>query len=246
MMANLAKRKILGFSQLEEGWCFAEGISFSKEILHKALDLYQVSQISNFTSTDAFPGLCGEITLALYHGEHYYEFTIESDFSVTFIHEIGEETCEYTDQLSISEAKKKILKLGVASWSSSELYTQPSTIGTDTKSKVTPSKNKKFSDGKLSIISKDCVISSGKSICEHIRTYYQSFDPPMYWEFDEKILPTDCSIEQKTSRSGDVCHHNVLNLSHTESRNLSNYCKIEEVQFCNIDNTSQSFITTVI
>jgi hypothetical protein len=178
MMANLAKRKILGFSQLEEGWCFDEGISFSKEILHKALDLYQVSQISNFTSTDAFPGLCGEITLALYHGEHYYEFTMESDFSVTFIHEIGEETGEYTDQLSISEAKKKILKLGVASWSSSELYTQLSTIGTETKSKVTPSKNLVMANSPLLV----------KIVLSHLEKVYVSISEPI-----TKVLTPQCT-----------------------------------------------------
>jgi hypothetical protein len=177
-VANLVKQKILDFSQLEEGWCFDEGISFSKEILHKALELYQVSQISNFTSTDAFPGLCGEITLALYRGEHYYEFTIEPDFSVTFIHEIGEETCEYTDQLSISEAKKKILKLGVASWSSSELYIRSSMIGTDTKSKVTPSKNLVMENSPLLV----------KTVLSHLEKVYVSISEPI-----TKVLIHQCT-----------------------------------------------------
>ena len=64
----------------------------------------------------------------------------------------------------------------------------------------------------------------------------------MYWEFDEKLLPTNCGIEQKTSKSGDICHHNILNLSHKEPRNISKHCNIEDVQFCNVDNTHQSLL----
>jgi hypothetical protein len=52
---------------------------------------------------------------------------------------------------------------------------------------------------------------SGASICEHIRKYYPNVggEPPVFWIFDEAILPHGARLVQKRSDTGDDCHFNI-------------------------------------
>jgi hypothetical protein len=77
---------------------------------------------------------------------------------------------------------------------------------------------KVYDDG-ASVIQLACV--AGASICQHIRKYYPDVggDPPVFWIFDEAILPKDCRLAQKRSDSGDDCHFNIIS---TGSENVLN------------------------
>jgi hypothetical protein len=65
-------------------------------------------------------------------------------------------------------------------------------------------------------VERDCVDRSGANYCGHARQYYPSSvtgDPPIFWIFDDTLLPSDVNIIQKTSGSGDACHYNLDNIS---------------------------------
>ena len=72
-------------------------------------------------------------------------------------------------------------------------------------------------------------------MCEHIRVYYKNVakEPPIFWEFDSDIIPQEANIKQKKSRSGDKCHHNIINLSDSKARRIfSQNCRHENINIC--------------
>ena len=94
---------------------------------------------------------------------------------------------------------------------------------------------KKSSDGSgASIISRKCIDDTGKTICDHIRDFYPdvSGEPPVFWEFDEALLPNDSRIEQVTSESGDECHHAIHDVSNGKLRKLIIEVPIEDAAVC--------------
>ena len=94
---------------------------------------------------------------------------------------------------------------------------------------------KSKSDG-ISIFDAECGVRASGSICAHIARYYpQGFEEPIiFWQFSSgEILLPDATIEQKTSESGDACHHNITGLSRPASKKIIygvsiNYCSICE------------------
>jgi len=72
--------------------------------------------------------------------------------------------------------------------------------------------------GGLSVIEWDCIRQSGKSVADHVRQYYQCYpgivgEPPIFWKFDTSVtLPAGHVVQQVTSDSGDICHHDVKGL----------------------------------
>ena len=82
---------------------------------------------------------------------------------------------------------------------------------------------KPSTNGGISVFNKECVLEQKRTICSHIREYYPpptSNDPPVFWEFEEQILPDECELEQQTSKSGDCCHYNINKLSDKKARKL--------------------------
>ncbi len=108
--------KIYDFQKLEKGWSYGEGIPFQESILDDAVSLIKEAIKFAFYTTDAFPGLDGEIMCTVYYHEHYLEFIIESDRSVTFSREKdGEEIC-YQEGLLLQDAKDKIKGFWQETW----------------------------------------------------------------------------------------------------------------------------------
>lgn len=115
-------QKIDGFGELEPGWCYGEGQSFTEDVLDAAIELHQAAAEGGFLRTDAFPGPNGEVRVTIYDEESYYEFTMENDGSITFVHEVnGDERAD--EHLSLEDAKHKIEELANTKWSSLELFT---------------------------------------------------------------------------------------------------------------------------
>ena len=86
----------------------------------------------------------------------------------------------------------------------------------------------------ISVISKRCILDSGKTVCDHIRQYYSGItsDPPIFWEFSSTILPNTCTLEQQTSTTGDICHYNIVGLPDQKARQLIKQVPLEEFRIC--------------
>lgn len=119
--------KINEFMKLEKGWHYSEGIAPSQKIAFKAKALVNES-LMNMLDVDVFPGVDGEIMVAVYNGNDCMEFTVESDETITFVHEIGGKQTEYLEGLTLKDAFKKITSFCRESWNSSELYTRNTMI----------------------------------------------------------------------------------------------------------------------
>lgn len=79
------------------------------------------------------------------------------------------------------------------------------------------------SGGGISVIDNECIGASGRNPCEHIRTYYAESltgSPPVFWKFDRELLPNGCRLEQRTTESGDKCHHNIHGFSDNKAGKL--------------------------
>jgi len=70
-------------------------------------------------------------------------------------------------------------------------------------------------DGGVSVVHRECVDRIPSTICEHIRNYYrnETGEPPVFFLFQEEILPEGYRIKASVSTSGDPCHHDITNVS---------------------------------
>ncbi|MCI0486290.1 MAG: hypothetical protein L0229_06785 [Blastocatellia bacterium] len=123
-------KKIQGFKNLPQGWHYGEGVPPSDDTINKAVSLNIEAANSEFTKTNAFPGIDGEIQFTIYQGEAYLEFTIETNGSITFLYEENNEEKEYQENLSFNEAVEKIRDFKEKVWPSSELFTNSITTQT--------------------------------------------------------------------------------------------------------------------
>ncbi|MBM3301840.1 MAG: hypothetical protein FJY85_18050 [Deltaproteobacteria bacterium] len=102
------ERKIKSFRGLKHGWHYGEGEPIEEEILGDAISLFREATRLAFFETDAFPGLNGEIRVTIYLHDHYLEFTVEPDRSVTFHREMAHQEVCHEEHLSLNAAKARI------------------------------------------------------------------------------------------------------------------------------------------
>ena len=104
--------KIASFSNKREGWHFGEGCGASQIALKNAQDINRFAHLNGW-STEAFPGISGEILISLKsRAGDYYETILEVDGTLTLIeeHEGGDETRR--EKLSVSDV------INTLSWNS--------------------------------------------------------------------------------------------------------------------------------
>ncbi len=106
-VADRARRKVLEFASLSEGWCYGQGDRISEETVRTALVLTEYALTSGIGRTNAFPGLNGEITVVFYVEDDDFEFTIETDGRISFLHEHDGDTIE-EELLTLPAARQKI------------------------------------------------------------------------------------------------------------------------------------------
>jgi len=84
-------------------------------------------------------------------------------------------------------------------------------------------------------------VQQGVRICEHIEKHYRSVSgtPPIFWNFDSKILLQKCEFIQKISESGDVCHYNLVGLSAKEPSNIFKQQDLSVFSICRSDGNYQ-------
>jgi len=114
------EEKMLDFRELEPGWCYGEGQRPSSTILKYAFELYREARRYGFEETDAFPGVDGEIRFTIYQGQHYLEFTVEIDGSVSYCRENGETEVACVERLGVDDARDIIRRFWREIWKSSE------------------------------------------------------------------------------------------------------------------------------
>ena len=102
--------KIQDFLTLRHGWCYGEGLSFSRAIADIATQIATRLLSYGFSEMDAFPGLNGEIRVTCYSSEKYFEFTVETVASITFLFEEGDAEKEYQENLTLADCFRKIEK----------------------------------------------------------------------------------------------------------------------------------------
>lgn len=108
VIPNSTEKKIMDFKNLKRGWCYGEGELFEDHVIKKAVELHKEAITQGFLETDAFPGTNGEIRITIYLDEDYFEFTLDSNKKLAFVHEKGNEEILSEESLSLEEAKEKI------------------------------------------------------------------------------------------------------------------------------------------
>jgi hypothetical protein len=71
----------------------------------------------------------------------------------------------------------------------------------------------RFGNG-ISIIDEECILASGRTVCEHIKFYYPTTasEPPIFWRFSTDLLPAPYRIVPEISTAGDKCHYDIQEL----------------------------------
>ena len=109
---NPTETKIRGFKNKEKGWHLGEGEPPTTFTIDIAVWFLGELLAREFSETDAFPGVWGEIEVCGYHEASDLGFIIERDGSVSALFERGEEEIESKEKTTVQEALR-LLK----SWS---------------------------------------------------------------------------------------------------------------------------------
>ena len=121
------EEKITGFKNLEKGWCYGEGELFKDKTIKAAKLLNQKMLEQGFLTTNAFPGINGEVVATCYYEDNCFEFTIEPTGEIAFAHERGGEELDYREGLSLDGAESILCTLRNQIYASSGLYTGSTT-----------------------------------------------------------------------------------------------------------------------
>lgn len=120
-------RKVREFANLSEGWHFGEGVPPSRENLSTAHGLLVNAEELGFDEADAFPGIDGEIQIAIYRGDDDLEFTIETHGTITFVHDENGKELRYERGLSLDDAIQTLVRVSDRIWPSLDLFTANTT-----------------------------------------------------------------------------------------------------------------------
>ena len=134
------ENKIKGFRELPRAWNFGKGHSPEDWTVETAIVLNSKARTLGFMETDAFPGTDGEIMVTIYFHNHYLEFTIEPTRKITFYRERNKIEISYQEEVSVEDAKAKLMEFGNEIWKSSVYFIKDTTIGESIGLLVSPSK----------------------------------------------------------------------------------------------------------
>ncbi len=112
-------RKIMSFRELPGGWHFGTGIPPTEETLIKAQQLNAEALAAGFKSTDAFPGIGGEIQVTAYYQSIFVEMTVEIDGLITYVYESAGREIEYR-KMTLDELVAKVREFRGILWALSD------------------------------------------------------------------------------------------------------------------------------
>jgi hypothetical protein len=122
------EQKIASFEALPSGWHYGEGFAPSSNIIANARDWHRKLMEAGFTTTDAFPGVGGEIMIAGYHGNHVVEIVLEIDNSISLYHELDDETVRSLPNRNSRHVSEELKKISGELWSTFDFSTNETLI----------------------------------------------------------------------------------------------------------------------
>ena len=120
--------KICSFSLYPKGWAYGEGEGMSQDVIQAADKVLQLGKNLGFTTTDAFPGLHGEIRVTFYQDDHYIQVTTENDLTSELVYERANIEQLSIDRLLFDDLVVEMSTLGKSIWTSFALSTQNTTM----------------------------------------------------------------------------------------------------------------------
>jgi hypothetical protein len=81
-------KKIRSFGALPIGWDFGQGRPSPIEVIEEAINIARIGEILRI-QVEAYPGIDGEIRLVFPVGEHTIDIVVNTNLSLTLVHEIG-------------------------------------------------------------------------------------------------------------------------------------------------------------
>lgn len=118
---DLTVRKLLLFSQLEKGWNYGRGIPASSGTISIALQWVHFLTEVGFTSTNAFPGENGEISVTAYHKNIYLECIFDLNGETSFYYERGDENILSMENARLAEVRSEVIKIVGEIWNTLDL-----------------------------------------------------------------------------------------------------------------------------
>jgi hypothetical protein len=137
---SITEKKIASFSALPAGWRYGDGGPLRQETLNIGLRLLRLFYQLGLTHTDAFAGEAGELTITAYHESDYVELVIESDRTITLIHEANGEAISHFENIHEPEALGAIREIARAIWNTSAYSIQMTTTGFEADLSAWPSR----------------------------------------------------------------------------------------------------------
>src|ERR1043166_3215694 len=74
----------------------------------------------------------------------------------------------------------------------------------------------------ISVFDGQCAEQTSGSICAHARAFYRkvAWEPPIFWRFDDAILPSGYHLDPVPSDTDDNCHRNIEGFSDNRAKNF--------------------------
>src|ERR1039458_7833127 len=94
-------KKIQGFSYLQEGWHYGNGTPPTDLIIGQAISVNNLFIQVGLTTTNAFPGVDGEIMVTAYKDEYYIECIVEKNGNYSITAE--EKQVEFENKQNVAE-----------------------------------------------------------------------------------------------------------------------------------------------
>jgi len=125
---NPTELKIEGFRELASRWHYGEGKIPDNRTLENAVELNRFAINQGLLDTEAFPGIEGEVMLAIYYDDYDFEFTIMPSGIIDFYLEQDGNEISHEKISSLENAKQKLLQIRKELWKSSDYFTSSTTV----------------------------------------------------------------------------------------------------------------------
>jgi hypothetical protein len=119
------KRYIKSFAKLSEGWHFGEGKAPSDTDIRIMSGLLLKARLLGFVVFEAFPGVDGEIQLAIYDGDNFYSITIEPNAESKFTVSYEKEQTEvfFQEHATFYDVVARLEEFSFQPWNTPESFT---------------------------------------------------------------------------------------------------------------------------
>lgn len=118
------ERYIKSFAKLSEGWHFGEGKPPSNTDIRIMSALLLRARLLGFTVFEAFPGVDGEIQLAIYDGDNFYSITIEPNAEFTVLYEREQTEVFFQEHATFYDVLARLEEFSFQPWNTPESFTQ--------------------------------------------------------------------------------------------------------------------------